>query len=694
MIQNLSPTNGSAYVLSSSQFSFDVSAPYAAVTSNGVTLAINGANQTNLSFTGSGTADLHAVLNTPLLDNLLYNGTIVATDTNGNRATNTFTFNTWRSLDNPFIEAADYNYYSGNFPQAAFPDVYDSLFNDPGSNGVDYLEYDTTGSDHPNVYRTGDLPQIEYCGDTLDHAGYIANSLPIYDLGYIQRYEWENYTRILSNTTYNVYARMAGFDSFGNSPTMLLERSANPTATTANQPRAALGTFVCPNTGGIADYTFVPLADFFGNPVEVRFPGTNTFRCTSLADDGSYNFAYLILVPSTDTNTLRPFISAGFPYPGVTGVAPDQDISFTIANRQTAVVPATIQLYVNGTNVTSAITLSNNTAGTVVNYQPPTPLLLGATNTLAAVFNDGTVTISNQWQFAVENVQVITNAYAVALGSGADSGFAIHIYKVADSAPASLFTSIFTAESELSGTITNTGTGQPYPNLAGGPNGDGRCLETNTLNYDITGNPSGSFTFVTKSPFPYIPAAATNNFIAMEALFYLQLASGIYTFAVRSDDGFRLTVGPTVCDTNQVLAEYILDRSNADPSTFNFVVQTNGLYPMRLLYWQGQDGGSLEFYSIDRLTGAATLINDPANPSAIKAYPALKTTLTHVGHSGQTTTFNFQTEGCRTHFVQYKNSLTDAQWQSLTTIMGDGTVATVTDSTASGNSRFYRVETQ
>ena len=79
------------------------------------------------------------------------------------------------------------------------------------------------------------------------------------------------------------------------------------------------------------------------------------------------------------------------------------------------------------------------------------------------------------------------------------------------------------------------------------------------------------------------------------------------------------------------------------------MVETNGLYPMRLLYWQGQAGGSLEFYSINRTTGAATLINDPSNPSAIKAYPALKTSLTNVGHAGHTTTFRFKTEGCRTH---------------------------------------------
>ena len=142
-----------------------------------------------------------------------------------------------------------------------------------------------------------------------------------------------------------------------------------------------------------------------------------------------------------------------------------------------------------------------------------------------------------------------------------------------------------------------------------------------------------------------------------------------------------------------MIAEYILDRANITPSTFDFVVPTNGLYPMRLLYWQGMAGGSLEFYSINRATGAATLINDPGNPSAIKAYPALKTTLTDVVHSGHTTTFSFKTEGCRTHRVQYKNSLADA-WQLLTTITGDGTVATVTDNAASGNTRFYRVATQ
>src|ERR1035437_1155630 len=297
-ITGLSPTNGSVYQPTSTSIAFNVASAVSGVSSNNVKLALNGVNVTNLSF--SGTTASWAVTATPVLtDNVTYNGTITAVDANGNHATNTFTFNTWRS-DNPFIEAADYNYSSGNFPNPAFPDVNDSLFANLGSNGVDYLEYDTTGTTHPNAYRPGDLPQVEASADTVDHAGYIANSLPIYNLGFIERFEWENYTRVMSNQTYAVYARMAGF---GNNPTMDFERMANPTATTTDQPHASLGTFVCPNTGGATIYAMVQLKDFFSNPVEVNFPGTTTFRATSLADDGSYNFAYLIFVPSDRKST-------------------------------------------------------------------------------------------------------------------------------------------------------------------------------------------------------------------------------------------------------------------------------------------------------------------------------------------------------------------------------------------------------
>ena len=106
-----------------------------------------------------------------------------------------------------------------------------------------------------------------------------------------------------------------------------MEQLAIPPVTSSNQPRAALGTFVCPSsTGGSQVYAFVPLNDFFSNPVQVNFPGTNTFRLTCIGTDGSYNVTYLILVPSTNSATLRPYRCSrpDFPTPAQPALAPSR----------------------------------------------------------------------------------------------------------------------------------------------------------------------------------------------------------------------------------------------------------------------------------------------------------------------------------------------------------------------------------
>lgn len=55
--------------------------------------------------------------------------------------------------------------------------------------------------------------------------------------------------------------------------------------------------------------------------------------------------------------------------------------------------------------------------------------------------------------------------------------------------------------------------------------------------------------------------------------------------------------------------------------------------------------------------------------------------------------FEFDTQTGKTYVVQYTTSLTAANWQPLTTIVGDGTRKQVTDSAANAE-RFYRVATQ
>jgi hypothetical protein len=49
------------------------------------------------------------------------------------------------------------------------------------------------------------------------------------------------------------------------------------------------------------------------------------------------------------------------------------------------------------------------------------------------------------------------------------------------------------------------------------------------------------------------------------------------------------------------------------------------------------------------------------------------------------------TEAGRTYRVEYKNDFSDAEWQLLTTLEGDGSEQPFTDSTPDGSHRFYRV---
>ncbi len=692
-IVNVLPTNGATFLdATSTNVSFEVDTVTSTLATNGVTLLLNGVAQTNLLFNTNGpTQQLLVTNNTPLAPNTFYNITIIATDGNGNRITNSPTsFNTWLATD-PYVEAEDYNFGGGSFLPNIFPDANDAYANLNGMNGIDYKIAATTNS---NPYRPGDLPGLELAAD-IDHAGYAAGGYADYDLGFTDTGDWLDYTRVLDSSNYNVYARMAGFAA---NPVMELDRLASPSAATTSQPRAALGSFIVPPTGGTQIYTFVPLSDFFGNQVTVQFPGTNTFRATTIGGTRAYNFNYLIFVAITNATTLRPYISTGSPAVNATGIGLDAGISYSIANRQTAVNPATIQLFLNTTNITGSATISTNTAGVTVSYVPPSFLAPNTVYTVKSIFTDtGSTNVTNSWAFTTVNSSniIIPIADAQPAGSGSTPGFALKIFKISDSAPTTA--TLANAEAELAGQLIDPGTSFPYPNLAPGANGDGTASETNEINYDITGNATGTPTFPYKTAFPNLAPAGTDNNFALQALTYLQLNAGGYVFAVRSDDGFKLTAGPTPANTNLLLGDFDGGRGNGSPTIMYVTVLTNGLYPMRLLYYQAGSGGNVEFYSLNN--GTPILINDPTNANAIKAFQTLASaaapvTLLHPAFNSGTVTFSFVTQSGHTHFVEYKNNLTDPSWTPLQTVPGSGSTTNISDATASGNARLYRVRTQ
>jgi hypothetical protein len=618
-VQNLTPANNSTYVPAGSQLSFAVTSSASTISSNNIQLFLNGVVQTgaNWTVTGSGTSSNQVVLNTPLQGNVLYNGIVIATDASGNTSTNNFSFNTWLTEpNNIYIEAGDYNYGAGqwinNFT-APEPNQNYGQFDLLGTNGIDYFIYDFAYTNNTAPYRLNDFPYVEPATD-VDHDNFAANGFTPYDLGFNENGQWEDYTRILSNNvTYAVYARMSGFNT---DPFMSFERMATPEVSTTNQPGAILGEFNAPQTGGTQDYTFVPLTDFFSNPVLINFGGTNTFRTTDIGGNGAYNVGYLLLVAVTNNATLRPYLTAGFPFPGAQNASPAQSVSFTIANRQTAVVPGSIQLFLNTSNVTSSLTFSNNAAGTIVTYQPAFPNLLpGGTNTAEVIFSDGSVLQTNTWQFTAQTLTVLPTSWAVPLTGSFARGFSEEIAKGDDSATNTDFKpNVARAVAQLDGTLTNSLTGVPYANeaLNGGVN-----IETNTINYAIDSLFQGIFT--PTSPFPDIPAGTTNN-VAMAANMYVYLTPGVYNFDVYSDDGFQFTAGSTPASTNDILG--IADFGRAPAGTeFSFIVQTNGLYPMQLIYFKAQlGGGGVELYSINSTTGASVLLNDPHTAGSIPVY--------------------------------------------------------------------------
>ena len=116
-IVNVQPADGSIYVSTPTNLTFAVTTLGSQVFSNNIQLTLNGVVQTGANWTviNSGTSSNSVVLNTPLQANVLYTGTITATDTGGNSVTNNFSFNTWvTSPDNIYVAAQDYNYtYNG-----------------------------------------------------------------------------------------------------------------------------------------------------------------------------------------------------------------------------------------------------------------------------------------------------------------------------------------------------------------------------------------------------------------------------------------------------------------------------------------------------------------------------------------------------------------------------------------------------
>jgi hypothetical protein len=279
--------DGSAPFQSTNTLSF-TAASSVGISSNNVSVSLNGVVVSNLVFTG--TSNSWNVSFPHLLPNIIYTAVITVTDANGNQATTTTSFDTF-SLANYTWEAEDFDYGGGQF------------LNFPQTNGyagracvtnVDALQVNFGGTE---LYRPNGM-DTEINGDIV-RPRYSGTGFSDYSLGYFSPGAWANYTRNFPVGSYNVYARLAA----GSAATTCALYQVTGGWGTTSQTTNLLGIFSVPLTGW-ETYNFIPLRDSAGNLVTFTFNGsTNTLRLArppSATADCNAN--YLMLTPAMIVN--------------------------------------------------------------------------------------------------------------------------------------------------------------------------------------------------------------------------------------------------------------------------------------------------------------------------------------------------------------------------------------------------------
>jgi hypothetical protein len=295
----VSPVGGTLFE-STDTFAFNVRSGYGIPASN-VIVNVNGAIATNLVLSGSN--NNWNVSYPHLQPNTVYTVVVTVTDTNGNVATTTKSFDTF-SAANFTWEAEDFDYNGGHFIDNPQTNAYAGLI---AITNIDTHQVNFGGKDlyRPNGMDTeinGDVVRPQY-----DGTGYSDDSIGFFSPG-----SWANYTRHYPAGTYNIYARLA---SGGSATTCTLSEVTRGWGTTS-QMTNLLGTFSVPLTAW-ESYNYIPLEDNFGNLVNVSFNGsTNTLqlgRPASATSDCNANFLMLVPVFALTANVIGTNLVIIFP---------------------------------------------------------------------------------------------------------------------------------------------------------------------------------------------------------------------------------------------------------------------------------------------------------------------------------------------------------------------------------------------
>jgi hypothetical protein len=120
-----------------------------------------------------------------------------------------------------------------------------------------------------------------------------------------------------------------------------------------------------------------------------------------------------------------------------------------------------------------------------------------------------------------------------------------------------------------------------------------------------------------QSPPNNVPGLCAGSYIniAFESQAYLELSAGVHRFHIKTDDRSGIYSGANLSDPSAAVL-WENTGSTAD-TTFDFVVEAAGLYPVRCI-WEETDGGAvLSLKSVNLGDLSEVLINDSTDPAGV-----------------------------------------------------------------------------
>ena len=646
-----------------------------------------------LTVTGLGTSSANISL--ALVANTIYQSVVINATDADNLTVSSSPANFDTLVPSLVIEAADFNYSSGQFmdtPPNGGLWLYQNLV---GTAGIDENKAARTNS---QIYRPTDAVVIQAAASTSATAQKFVNPANPNDVetmvGYNTPGDWLNYTRTFGSGgsapagTYNVYCYLATSGSGEQSSfAQVTSDRTQPNQTTTPLGQFGTSTFT---DNSYFNYVYVPLVDSFGNRVSVTLTnGIQTFQSTVV---GNPNLAFYLLVPKVPVYTpelLSVYPNAAYQSTNV--------LSFTVGPADGPPISTNgISLVLNGVTITSGLNFTQVGGNWIVTYAIQSnavyTAVINVTNTSGATlsapytvnfdtFNQNNFMIEaedydfNGGQFIDNPIQTATNYVATNSYNGFPGNNFANLavsgvdYTTSNTIAGELF--VYRLDASAGTEVTTDFLRSRFINT--GQDNPVEPLGTTNTDCDVGWWSPGTWLNYTRT-FP------TNNYQV-----YGRLAAGaVYTNATMS----LVTAGQgTPSQTTQLLGTF------ADPSANGFqswhwvplmsngqmaVVTLGGVETLKVTAPSGNANGSLNanFYMF--------VPNSAVAPFSISA-----------SVSAGTVSIKFPTQNGHTYSVVYSTSLNPASWQPFSgNIAGDGTIKTVTDSTSNGTKRFYKVQAQ